>query len=148
MINVTFRPGNLFKWSCNIPAHTRRWTNGDLMLAHRLRLWTNIKSTLFQRIVLAGMLKSVHDWERVWNLVSFRCSMNMVRVYTGGGGLSHAYTQAGTNIILIMSAFTILRVAEVGSTLQPTPLLLLVTRVQRVPIVNLLWRSLYCRASF
>ena len=28
------------------PANTRSGTNVDLMLAHRLRLWANIKSTL------------------------------------------------------------------------------------------------------
>ena len=35
------------------PANKRHWTNVDLMLAHRLRLWANIKSTLGQRLVLA-----------------------------------------------------------------------------------------------
>ena len=37
-----------------IPANTRHWTNVDLMLAHRLRLCANIKSTLVQCLVLDG----------------------------------------------------------------------------------------------
>ena len=32
------------------PANMRHWTNVDLMLAHCLRLWANIKSTLVQRV--------------------------------------------------------------------------------------------------
>ena len=36
------------------PGNTRRWTNADLMLAHRLRRWPNIKSALVQRLVFAG----------------------------------------------------------------------------------------------
>ena len=36
------------------PANTRRWTNADLMLAHRLRRWPNIKSALVQRLMFAG----------------------------------------------------------------------------------------------
>ena len=32
----------------------RRWTNVDVMLAHRLRLWANIQSTFVQRLVFAG----------------------------------------------------------------------------------------------
>ena len=40
----------------SFPANTRRQTNVDLMLAHRLRRWPNIKTTLFQRLVSAGLI--------------------------------------------------------------------------------------------
>ena len=36
------------------PSNTRRLTNADLMLGHRLRRWPNIKSTSVQRLVFAG----------------------------------------------------------------------------------------------
>ena len=38
-------------WQTNTSANTRRWLNVRLMLAHRLRRWTNINSTLGQHIV-------------------------------------------------------------------------------------------------
>ena len=38
------------------PANTKRWINVDLLSAHRLRRWTNIKSTLVPSIVFAGKL--------------------------------------------------------------------------------------------
>ena len=37
-----------------ISENSRRWNNADLMLVQRLKRWTNIKSTLFQRLVFAG----------------------------------------------------------------------------------------------
>ena len=40
------------------PVNTIHWTDVVLMLAHRLRRWPNIKTTLFQCIVLAGYLLS------------------------------------------------------------------------------------------
>ena len=39
-----------------ILANTRCWANAGSMLAHRLRRWTNIKSTLTQHIVFSGIL--------------------------------------------------------------------------------------------
>ena len=36
---------------CSPPEDTRRWTNAGLMLVHRLRRWTNIKTALEQRLV-------------------------------------------------------------------------------------------------
>ena len=38
-----------------IPASTTHWNNVGLMLGHRLRRWPNIKPTLFQCVVFAGM---------------------------------------------------------------------------------------------
>ena len=38
------------------PANTTRWNNDVLMLAQRLRRWASIKTSLFQRVVLAGIL--------------------------------------------------------------------------------------------
>ena len=37
------------------PAKTRRWPNGRLILAHRLRRWANISPTLGQHLVCAGI---------------------------------------------------------------------------------------------
>ena len=45
---------NVIQWN-TIPARRRRSSNADLMLAHRLRRWANIKSALDERLVLAGM---------------------------------------------------------------------------------------------
>ena len=45
------------------PTNTRHSTNVALMLAHRLRLWANIKSTLVQRLVLTGMCEAVILYE-------------------------------------------------------------------------------------
>ena len=45
-------------------ANSRLWTNVGLMSAHRLRRWTNIKTTLGQQIVfgsVCGHLKSRHN---------------------------------------------------------------------------------------
>ena len=39
-----------------IPANTTHWNNNVLMLAQRLRRWPNIKTSLFQRFVLAGYI--------------------------------------------------------------------------------------------
>ena len=41
----------------NVLSQKKRYAepNADLMLAHRLRLWPNIKSPLVQRLVFAGM---------------------------------------------------------------------------------------------
>ena len=38
-----------------IPTNTARWNNDVLLLAQRLRRWPNIKTSLFQRAVFAGM---------------------------------------------------------------------------------------------
>ena len=40
----------------HIPANTRHWTNVCLMLGQRRRRWANIKPTLVQRLVFAGIL--------------------------------------------------------------------------------------------
>ena len=40
---------------CPFPANTTRWNNDVLMLAQRLRRWPNIKTSLFQRVVSAGL---------------------------------------------------------------------------------------------
>ena len=48
-----------------IPANTTRWSNDVLMLAQRLRRWPNIKTSLFQRVVLAGMNVSTDRWRPV-----------------------------------------------------------------------------------
>ena len=37
------------------PANTRHWRNADLMLGQRRRRWTNIKSTLCQCLMFAGI---------------------------------------------------------------------------------------------
>ena len=43
-------------WSCwRIPANTTRWANIVLKLVHRLRRWHNIKTTLAQWLVFAGI---------------------------------------------------------------------------------------------
>ena len=39
----------------DISANIIHWTNARLMLAHRLRRWTNITPALIQRAVLAGI---------------------------------------------------------------------------------------------
>ena len=46
--------------SCAIPANTRRSTNVVLMLAHRLRRWANIKTSLVERLVFAGIYMPPH----------------------------------------------------------------------------------------
>ena len=38
-----------------VPANTRRLTNVDSILAHRLRRWPNIKPTLVHHLVFAGV---------------------------------------------------------------------------------------------
>ena len=40
--------------SC-FPANTLRWNNDVLMLGQRRRRWANIKTSLFQRVVFAGL---------------------------------------------------------------------------------------------
>ena len=45
------------------PANTRHWTNVDLILTHRLRLWPNNKSTLVQRLMFA---KKQAKWMRTY----------------------------------------------------------------------------------
>ena len=42
-----------------IPANTRRWPNDGLMLGQRQRRWANIKPTLLQRLVFAGIWLTV-----------------------------------------------------------------------------------------
>ena len=55
-------------WS-TIPADTRRWHNVELILPRRPRRRANINSTLYQRLVFAGMLptqcylKRVSEWK-------------------------------------------------------------------------------------
>ena len=39
----------------HIPGKTTHWTNNGWILAHRLRRWPNIKPTLFQCMVIAGI---------------------------------------------------------------------------------------------
>ena len=39
----------------SFPADTKRWPNVVLMLYHSLRRWPNIKTTLGQRLVSAGL---------------------------------------------------------------------------------------------
>ena len=39
---------------CDIPANTRSWVKGGLMLDQRLRRWANIKLTLVQLFLFAG----------------------------------------------------------------------------------------------
>ena len=41
------------RWA-KITAKTSRWPNARLMLAHRLRYWPNINTTLGQRLGFAG----------------------------------------------------------------------------------------------
>ena len=41
-------------------ANTRRWTNGDLMLAQSRRRWANIKSTLVQCLVFARNVNNLN----------------------------------------------------------------------------------------
>ena len=49
-----------------LPANTRRQPNVGLMLAHRLRRWPNINSTLGQRVVFAGLERDrVAQWSGV-----------------------------------------------------------------------------------
>ena len=46
--------------ACNcIPANTKRWHSAGLMLAHRLRRWSNIKPALCQHLVFAGISISI-----------------------------------------------------------------------------------------
>ena len=46
--------------ACNcIPTNTKRWHSAGLMLAHRLRRWTNIKPALCQHLVFAGISISI-----------------------------------------------------------------------------------------
>ena len=44
--------------SAGIPANTTRWNNDLLMLTQRLRRWSNIRTSLFQRVVFAGITTS------------------------------------------------------------------------------------------
>ena len=41
---------------CGVPANTRHWDSVGLLLVHRLRRWPNIKPTLSQCLVLAGIV--------------------------------------------------------------------------------------------
>ena len=45
-----------------IPANTACWNNDVLMLAQRLRRWPNIKTSLVQRVVFAGMDRQIETW--------------------------------------------------------------------------------------
>ena len=47
----------------NLPANKRRSPNTGLMLAHRLRRWSNINPALGERLVFAG-LPTVHHYKR------------------------------------------------------------------------------------
>ena len=55
-----------------VPANTRGWTNVVLMLAHRLRRWTSIKTTLVQRLVFTGVS---HDCYRDSKIKGWYCSI-------------------------------------------------------------------------
>ena len=46
-----------------LPAETMPWTDASLMLAHRLRRWTNIKPAFDQRLVFAGLGGGVTETE-------------------------------------------------------------------------------------
>ena len=57
----------LGRYILDTPANTGCWSNSDLMLARRPRCWANIKSTLDQCPVLAGMPRkhprqSIEKW--------------------------------------------------------------------------------------
>ena len=41
-------------WSASTPVNTRHWSNVVLLLAHRLRHWTNIKTPLVECLLLAS----------------------------------------------------------------------------------------------
>ena len=46
----------IYKYILNgFPANTTRWNNDVSMLAQRLRRWPNIKTSLFQPVVFAGL---------------------------------------------------------------------------------------------
>ena len=51
---------------CHCSVSTRRWSNVDLMVAQRLRLWANIKSALVECLVIAG------PWRVSRYLIHFR----------------------------------------------------------------------------
>ena len=51
------------------PANTTRWNNDVLMLAQRLRRWPNIKTSLFQRVVFAGIV-----WKIRYKLFYMECN--------------------------------------------------------------------------
>ena len=46
----------MFAQDITVPANTTRWNNDVLKLGQRLRRWPNIKTSLFQRVVFAGVL--------------------------------------------------------------------------------------------
>ena len=57
---------NLYHLNCpyclqDFRTDTRRLINVGLMLVHRLRRWTNVKPTLIQRLVSAGLLSGTTD---------------------------------------------------------------------------------------
>ena len=55
--------------SNTIPANTTRWNNNVLMLAQRLRRWPNIKTSLFQRTVLAGIIMPSSSKNSYWKKI-------------------------------------------------------------------------------
>ena len=46
--------------------NTRRWNNIGLMLGHRLRRWPNTKPTLFEWLVLAGLMLPTVKKNKNW----------------------------------------------------------------------------------
>ena len=60
--------GTLYKYHV-FPANTRRWINVGLMLVHRLPRWPNIKPTLVQCLMFAGLLLAWSENRRdgIWS---------------------------------------------------------------------------------
>ena len=52
-------------WDIPYPANMRRWPNFGLLLAHRLRRWSNSKPTLGQRLMFAGYTVSISHERRL-----------------------------------------------------------------------------------
>ena len=55
-VGAIYKCPDLIKYpsiTLNNPANTRCWTDAGLMLAHRLRRWTNIKPAMVKRLVYA-----------------------------------------------------------------------------------------------
>ena len=54
---------------CTNPASTTLWPNAVVMLAHRLRRWPNITTTLGQRLLFAGFLRCTRDVDPMFVLM-------------------------------------------------------------------------------
>ena len=67
---------------CHARKNTTRWINVDLMLGQRRRRWPNIKSTLFQCVVFAGILHIMRRGEGTPRIVAKHKSVSVCSTLT------------------------------------------------------------------